>query len=163
MRPCPSLDGSTHVSRAAEKRVGAPAFPEPAKFSIKVAPEIIWRSAEHSARRKPGTAPGRDALSDLVSRARLALGLVGCAVMIGVGGCATFACQPVNVVVANKQEIRRLETTPRAVATTPSGRLDQVPTIVREHWVQSEDGAWYRVSPDQYQTAQIGRAMQTCR
>lgn len=79
-------------------------------------------------------------------------------------GCATFTCKPVTVVVARKEERVRLDTTPGGLRTTETGRVEEVERMarVREFWVQSETGAWYRVSAEQLRAAEIGRPMEVC-
>ena len=80
-------------------------------------------------------------------------------------GCATMACQPMPIVVAKKDERVRLDTRPGLPRTSPSGRLDEEvrPTLVREFWVQSDDGNWHRISEQQYRATAIGDSMEICR
>jgi hypothetical protein len=81
-------------------------------------------------------------------------------------GCATFACQPVTVTVADKKESARLETVPGAMRTTETGRLEpdlRQSRTVREYWVQTSEGTWYRVSAEQFRAAEIGRELEVCK
>ena len=79
-------------------------------------------------------------------------------------GCATVPCKPETVVVARKEERVRLDTTPGGVRETETGRVVEVERMakVREFWVQSETGSWYRVSAEQLRGAEIGRPMEVC-
>src|SRR5262245_7798139 len=63
---------------------------------------------------------------------------------LALGGCATGACHPVTVVVADKEERSRLEMMPRGFRTGATGQLEELrePVTVREYWVRSEQGAW---------------------
>jgi hypothetical protein len=79
--------------------------------------------------------------------------------------CASFTCQPLTVVVADKQERTRLERVPYGVRTTETGRLeeDRRAEIVRDYWVRGQDGRWYPVPPDRYRAAQVGESVEVCR
>ena len=91
--------------------------------------------------------------------------VAGALVAFLLAGCATFTCEPVTVVVARKEERVRLDTTPGGVRETETGRVKEVERMarVREFWVQSETGSWYRVSAEQLRAAEIGRPMEVCR
>lgn len=92
--------------------------------------------------------------------------LASCSIAVALAGCAAaFACHPATVVVEKKQEVARLDTGPAPMRTTETGRLEEGirPTLVREYWVQSREGAWYRVSADQFSAAEIGRALEICK
>src|SRR5262249_56711645 len=81
-------------------------------------------------------------------------------------GCTTFACQPLTVTVADKKEQARFETTPGAIRTTETGRIEEdvrQSRTVREYWVQSREGKWYRVSAEQYRNAETGRELGVCK
>ena len=85
--------------------------------------------------------------------------------VLALASCTTFACHPVTVTVANKKESARLETVPGAMRTTETGRLEpdlRQQRIAREYWVQGQDGAWYRVSAEQFRAADVGRALEIC-
>jgi hypothetical protein len=79
--------------------------------------------------------------------------------------CASFTCRPLSVTVAQKEERARLDMVPRGVETTATGRLDvlRAPEIVRDYWVRTEDGTWYRVSLDKFRAAEVGRPLDICR
>src|SRR5437870_2670647 len=85
--------------------------------------------------------------------------------VFALAGCALFVCRPVTVTVANKKELARLETVPGAIRTSETGRLEEdvrQSTTVREYWVQARDGAWHRVSAEQFRAAEIDRALELC-
>ncbi len=69
-----------------------------------------------------------------------------------------------SVIVANKHEVARLDTGPAPMRTTATGRLEEgiLPTMVREYWLQTRGGAWYRVSADQFRAAEVGRELEVC-
>ena len=80
-------------------------------------------------------------------------------------GCTVFVCRPVTVTVANKKELARLETVPGAIRTSETGRLQEdvrQSMTVREYWVQAREGAWHRVSAEQFRAAEIGRSLEIC-
>ena len=86
--------------------------------------------------------------------------------LFALAGCATLTCQPLTVTVADKKEQARFETTPGAMRTTETGRIEQdvrQSRTVREYWVQSREGTWYRVSADQYRNAETGRELAVCK
>ena len=85
--------------------------------------------------------------------------------LLALAGCATLSCQPLTVTVADKKEQARFETTPGAMRTTETGRLEEdvrQSRTVREYWVQSREGKWYRVSAEQYRNAETGRELGVC-
>jgi len=78
------------------------------------------------------------------------------------GGCASFTCQPLTVVVAKKEERARPESS-LGLRTTETGRLEERPlTVIREYWVEAEDGTWYRVSGDQFRAAEVKGRIEIC-
>ena len=79
-------------------------------------------------------------------------------------GCATFRCRPTTIVVAKKDENVRLETRPGLPRTTANDRVEEevAPRLVREYWVQSDRGEWYRISEAQYRSTDIGQAIEMC-
>jgi len=85
--------------------------------------------------------------------------------VFALAGCALFVCRPVTVIVANKKELARLETVPGAMRTTETGRLEEdvrQSRTVREYWVQTREGTWYRVSAEQFRSAEVGHALDIC-
>jgi hypothetical protein len=81
-------------------------------------------------------------------------------------GCTTLACQPLTVTVADKKEQARFETTPGAMRTTETGRIEEdvrQSRTVREYWVRSPEGTWYRVPLEEYRKAEIGRELEICK
>src|SRR5262245_12731112 len=81
-------------------------------------------------------------------------------------GCATFACHPLTVTVVDKKEQARFETAPGAIRTTETGRIEEdvrQSKTVREYWVRSPEGTWYRVPLEQYRKAEIGRELEICK
>jgi hypothetical protein len=92
----------------------------------------------------------------------LAAGLLGSAL----AGCAAVECRPLTVMVARKEERARVENVSRGLyRTTETGRLAPVidPELVREYWVQSPAGDWYRVTHDQFMAAQVNQSIELCR
>lgn len=89
----------------------------------------------------------------------------GVCLLLLAAACASFACRPLSVTVAEKEERARLDMVPRGVQTTETGRLDvlRAPEIVRDYWVWAEDGTWYDVSSDKFRAAEIGRPLELCR
>ena len=86
--------------------------------------------------------------------------------VFALAGCTVFVCHPVTVIVANKKELARLETVPGAIRTTETGRLEEdvrQSRTVREYWVQSRDGGWYRVSAEKFRAAEVDRALEICK
>jgi hypothetical protein len=89
-------------------------------------------------------------------------------VMLGVAlvGCSAATCRSARIDVANKEERARVENVSRGLLqTSGTGRLEPVitPGVVREFWVESRGGEWYRVTPEQYQSAVVGAPMDICR
>ena len=97
-----------------------------------------------------------------VSRLAIAVAIGGS--LLASGGCAFFTCEPITVTVARKQEYGRLETPFRGYQTTPSGGLEPItePTLAWQYWVQAEGGPWYRVSAEEYRTAEPGQPIRVC-
>jgi len=81
------------------------------------------------------------------------------------GGCATFACDPVAIVVAEKDERVRLESRVRGVRVDPLGRVreDREEVIVREYWVRDPEGRWYRVDAERWRAVAAGGTVEVCR
>ena len=79
-------------------------------------------------------------------------------------GCAAVTCRPATIIVVKKDEIVRLDTGPGRMRTTERGRLEEevTPTLVREYWARSDQGVWYRLSAEQFRTAEVGRAVEIC-
>ncbi len=85
--------------------------------------------------------------------------------VFALAGCTVFVCHPVTVTVANKKELARFETVPGAIRTSETGRLEEdvrQSMTVRDYWVQARDGAWHRVSAEQFRAAEIDRALELC-
>jgi len=86
--------------------------------------------------------------------------------LFALAGCATLTCQPLTVTVADKKEQARFETTPGAMRTTETGRIEEdvgQSRTVREYWVRSSEGQWHRVSAEQYRNAETGRELKVCK
>jgi len=76
-----------------------------------------------------------------------------------------FVCHAVAVTVANKKERARLETVPGALRTTETGRVEEdvrQSRTIREYCVQTREGTWYRVSAEQFRSAELGHALEVC-
>jgi hypothetical protein len=86
--------------------------------------------------------------------------------LFALAGCATLTCQPLTVTVADKKEQARFETTPGAMRTTETGRIEEdvrQSRTVREYWVRPSEGQWHRVSAEQYRNAETGRELEVCK
>jgi hypothetical protein len=89
----------------------------------------------------------------------------GLLLALAVSGCAAMTCKPATIIVARKEERGRLELRSSGLyRTTGTGRLEpvQTPELVREHWVQSEGGEWYRVTAEQFTAAEVKRPIEVC-
>ena len=84
---------------------------------------------------------------------------------LALGGCAALVCEPLTVVVAKKEERTRVDVVRRGIRTTEIGRLEEVETfkVAGDYWVQAQDGAWHRVSADQFKAAEVSRPLEICR
>jgi hypothetical protein len=84
---------------------------------------------------------------------------------LSMSSCAAVVCRPETVIVSRKDEIVRLETGPAPLRTTERGRLaDEVrPTLVREYWIETDQGVWRRVAPEKFHAVEIGHALEICR
>ena len=82
-----------------------------------------------------------------------------------VAACSVPTCEPVPVIVAQKEERERLEVVARGVGTSPTGNVEEirVPQVVREYWVRAQDGTWYRVSEERYRAVEVGGSVESCR
>lgn len=81
-----------------------------------------------------------------------------------IAGCAAVACRLETIVVARKDQTVRLETGPGPLRTTETGRLAEEvrPRLVREYWVQGDQGTWYQVTAEEFGGAEAGRALEMC-
>jgi len=85
---------------------------------------------------------------------------------LSVAGCSAVTCRPSSIVVARKEERARVEDRSGGLyRTTETGRLEPAmqPGAVREYWVQSKSGEWYRVSAEQFAAADVDRPIEICR
>ena len=82
-----------------------------------------------------------------------------------VSGCASFACEPATIVVAEKQEWTRLERQFRGLRVNELGRVveDHREVLVREHWVRAPTGRWYRLSEADWRATEVGEKLEVCR
>jgi hypothetical protein len=84
-------------------------------------------------------------------------------IAVALAGCASLACRPTTIVVAKKEERARPEPS-LGLRTTETGRLEERPmTVIRDYWVEAEDGSWHPVSADQFKAAQIKGRLEICR
>jgi hypothetical protein len=92
---------------------------------------------------------------------QLPSGLLRVLAVLVLAGCA---CRPATIVVAQKDEIVRLEPRPGPIETTGAGRLEESvqPVLKREYWVRTPDGQWHRIARGQYQSAEIGQSLEVC-
>lgn len=81
------------------------------------------------------------------------------------GGCAVFTCQPISVVVAEKEERQRVDVTPIGFQTTETGRVEEVETVrvMRTYWVRSKEGRWYSIPAADFEAAYVGQPLEVCR
>jgi hypothetical protein len=95
----------------------------------------------------------------------LMVGAAGVLLLVLVAACTLVACRPLSVTVAQKEERARLETVPRGMRTTDTGRLEElrVPEVVRQYWVRAQDGTWYPISADRFRAAEVGGSVEICR
>ncbi len=87
-------------------------------------------------------------------------------VALSLAGCAGLTCTPTSFVVARKEERARVANVSQGLyRTTETGRLEPVetPGVVREYWVRSAGGEWYRVSAEQFKSAEVDRSIELCR
>ena len=85
--------------------------------------------------------------------------------LVATGGCALFTCQPISVVVAEKEERQRVDVIPIGFRTTETGRVEEAETVrvMRTYWVRSDEGRWYSVSAADFEPTQVGRSLEVCR
>ena len=95
---------------------------------------------------------------------RCGLGAAGGALATLVVACGSVTCQPLPVTVAHKEERSRLEMVSKGF-TSETGYLkeNRVPETVREYWVRTPEGTWYRVSADQFRAVEVGGSVEICR
>jgi hypothetical protein len=87
---------------------------------------------------------------------------LGVLLILSLGGCASVACRPVSVVVIKKEVRARPESSP-GLRTTETGRLEAPPlTMVRDYWIEAEDGSWHRVSAEQFEAAEVNGRLEIC-
>jgi hypothetical protein len=69
------------------------------------------------------------------------------------------------VVVAEKEERRRVDLAPAGFRTTETGRVEEVETVrvTQTYWVRSEEGRWYSVPAADFEATQVGRSLEVCR
>ena len=96
---------------------------------------------------------------------RWVLGAVWSVLASLVAACSVVTCEPVPVIVAQKEERERLEMVSRGVRTSPTGSVEEirVPEVVREYWVRGQDGTWYRVLADRFRAMEVGDSVKLCR
>jgi hypothetical protein len=85
---------------------------------------------------------------------------------LGLAGCSALACRPAVFEVAGKEERARVVNQSRGLyRTTGNDRLEpvQAPGVEREYWVRSEAGEWHRVTAEEFERAEVGHLIETCR
>jgi hypothetical protein len=84
---------------------------------------------------------------------------------LGLGGCAAMTCQPVTLLVAQKQERTRIDQSVRGLETTGAGKLEEARrfAVVPDYWVRAEDGSWHHVSAEEFRAAVVGEPLKVCR
>jgi hypothetical protein len=96
----------------------------------------------------------------------LRLTMMTAALVLVLAGCAAVTCDPVTILVRDKDERARVETSTSGLyRETPTGKLEPVaaPSVVREYRVQGEDGQWHRVTKEQFTAARVGLPLELCR
>jgi len=81
-------------------------------------------------------------------------------------GCSAATCRWSRIDVVQKEERARVENRSGGLLqTTGTGRLEPVdaPGVVREFWIESRGGEWYRVTPEQFRSAAVGAPIEICR
>jgi hypothetical protein len=93
------------------------------------------------------------------------LGVAGSLLATLIAGCSSLTCHLAPVTVAQKEERSRLDMVSHGTFTSETGHLKEarVPEVVREYWVRAQDGAWYRVSADQFRAVEVGGSVDLCR
>ena len=77
--------------------------------------------------------------------------------------CGSLACRPSTIVVA-KKEVRAGPETPPGIRITETGRIEEPLTVIeRDYWVRAEDGSWYPVSVQQFDSVEVGGRLELCR
>ncbi len=101
--------------------------------------------------------------STVRSRLRRGSPWIGAFLILSLGGCASIAaCRPTSVVVIKKEARARPESSP-GLRTTETGRLEERPlTVVRDYWIEAQDGTWHRVSAEQFEAAEINGRLEIC-
>jgi hypothetical protein len=83
------------------------------------------------------------------------------------GGCAGLgsSCEPVKIVVADKEARNRVDMRPGTPRTTATGAVEEplVTVVTREYWVKAQDGKWYRVGEGTFQAAAPNQPLEVCR
>jgi len=92
-------------------------------------------------------------------------GLAVGSLLLTAAGCSVFTCEPLTITVAQKQEYGRVEMQARGFQTTAAGGLApvRVPELTWQYWVQAAEGGWYRVSAEEYRSAEASQSLRVCR
>ena len=130
---------------------------------------LMTRRSPGSGPRGPRAAPGRPLRDTRVDQnwpRTVVAGWIASPLLFALAtSCATLACHPLTVVVAQKEERARLERAPHGIRTTETGHLEENrrAEVVRDYWVRAQDGTWYPVPVDGYRAAKVGRPLELCR
>lgn len=91
-------------------------------------------------------------------------GWLTCLVAAALSGCAMFTCEPVTIVVAQKNEWRRLESQFLGLRTSEVGRVVETrqDVLLREYRVKAESGQWYRIPEAEWRAAEVGKPLDVC-
>lgn len=84
---------------------------------------------------------------------------------VAISGCATFTCDPVTIVVAEKAAATRLERQFRGLRVNEIGRVveDHREVLVREHRVRATSGEWHRIAEADWRATEVGSQLEVCR
>jgi len=87
------------------------------------------------------------------------------ATVSALSGCAEFTCTPTTIEVASKDTRTRMVDQFRGVTNDETGRVTAIreEKLVPEYWVSDRQGHDYRVTEEQWRTAQPGQPLSVCR
>jgi hypothetical protein len=87
------------------------------------------------------------------------------ALVVVLSGCAVVTCTPVTIDVASKDQRTRMVSEFRGVTNDETGRASPIQheKLVPEYWVADRQGHSYRVTEEQWRSAQPGQPLAVCR
>lgn len=96
-----------------------------------------------------------------VGRAVLAVPLAA----LSLASCASVSrCEPLTILVKDKEQRTHLERVPAGLQTTETGYVREIyrELFVQEYWVKDDGGRWHKVSESAWREAQAGQTLQVC-